>query len=261
MPTRSDGSPLPGGVANRGRIRRVGGTVHRPRGPHSPSVHALLGHLDDSGFRGAPRAIEDHDDTEVLSYVDGAAANPPFPAWALTDDALDSVATLLRDYHRHVASFDGARLTWQRPIPQPWQRELITHNDPHPANVVFRDGRAVGLIDFDLAGPGCVAWELAVTACFWAPLQDERDVADGRQGRALTRFRLLLDSYAATSATRVEVVRATRAANRWIASIIEDAGRAGHPAFAEVWAERAGMYRRTDEWLVARRGALLQAAG
>jgi hypothetical protein len=67
--------------------------------------------ISTSPVSAARRALEDHDDTEELSYVDGAAANPPFLAWALTDDALDSVATLLRDYHRHVASFDGARLT------------------------------------------------------------------------------------------------------------------------------------------------------
>jgi Phosphotransferase enzyme family len=261
MPTRSEGFALPGGTANRGRIRHVGATVLRPRGPYSPAVHALLDHLAASGFRGAPRALQDGADDEVLSYVEGVAANPPFPEWALTDDALHSVATLIRDYHRHAASFDGRRFEWQRPIPAGWQGQLITHNDPHPANVVFRDGRAIGLIDFDLAGPGCVAWELALTACFWAPLLDERDVPDIRAGRAFTRLHLLLDSYGAPPHVRADVVRAARSANQWIAAIIEDAGRAGHPAFAEVWARTAGMYRRADEWLMTRRDALLRAAG
>lgn len=261
MPTRSEGFVLPGGTANRGRVRRIGATVHRPRGTYSPAVHALLDHLDASGFSGAPRALQDGADDEVLSYVEGVAAIAPFPEWALTDDALHTVATLIRDYHRHVASFDGRRLEWQRPIPARWQGELITHNDPHPANVVFRDGRAIGLIDFDLAGPGCAAWELALTACFWAPLVDEHDVLDARSGRAFTRLRLLLDSYGAPCDVRADAVQATRSANQWIAAIIEDAGRAGHPAFAEVWAQTAGMYRRADDWLITRREALLRAAG
>ena len=36
------------------------------------------------------------------------------------------------------------------------------------------------VIDFDLAAPGSVAWELAVAACFWAPLWDERDIEDSQ---------------------------------------------------------------------------------
>jgi Ser/Thr protein kinase RdoA (MazF antagonist) len=47
---------------------------------------------------------------------------------------------------------------------------------------VFRDGRAVALIDFDLAGPGSAIWDFAAAARYWAPLQDERDITDSRRG-------------------------------------------------------------------------------
>jgi hypothetical protein len=209
-----------------------------------------------SGFDGAPRVVGRYRDTEVLSYIDGVAANPPEPEWALTDDALYSVAVLLRDYHRHAGAFDVPAgldgldgLAWQRPLPSEWRGDLVTHNDPHPANVVFRDGRAVALIDFDLAAPGSVAFELAVAACFWAPLRDDRDIDDSRQGRALARFRLLLDAYGATPAQRHDVVRATVAANAWISDIIEDGQRAGHPAFTEEWAAWGDRYARAEAWL------------
>jgi len=179
----SDG-PLHGGTANRGRVVRLGSTVHRPRGPYSAAVHALLRHLEGSGFTGAPRLIGSYDETEVLGYIEGTAAHDPVPDWAVTDDALRSVAALLSEYHRYARTFvPQHELSWQRPVPLRWRGSLVTHNDPNPANVVFRDGRAVALIDFDLAAPGSVAWELAVAACFWAPLRDERDVSDSRQGR------------------------------------------------------------------------------
>src|SRR3954452_2014402 len=95
------------GTANRGQVVRVGNTVRRPQRATSPATHALLRHLADVGFEGAPRflGIDDHD-REVLSYVPGTAITPPFPNWALIDEALVSVAALLLDYHRAVETFD-----------------------------------------------------------------------------------------------------------------------------------------------------------
>jgi len=57
MPSAGSDGLLHGGTANRGRVFRVGATVHRPRGAHSDAVHILLRHLEESGFTGAPRAI------------------------------------------------------------------------------------------------------------------------------------------------------------------------------------------------------------
>ena len=275
MPSAGSDGLLHGGTANRGRVFRVGATVHRPRGIHSDAVHVLLRHLEASGFQGAPRVIGTYGEVEVLGYIHGAAAYQPgrgapavgraltdiVPDWALTDDALRSVAVLLRDYHQHASTFvTHQRLTWQRPVPAPWRGPLVTHNDPNPANIIFRDGKAVALIDFDLAAPGSVAWELAVAACFWAPLWDERDIEDSRQGHALSRFGLLLDTYGAGAVLRRDVVRATVAANAWISAIIEDASRDGHVAFSELWSSWADRYARANEWLRAHRADLISAS-
>src|SRR3954447_3544617 len=100
---------LLGGTANRGQVVRVGDTVRRPQRATSPATHALLRHLADVGFDGAPRFLGvDEQAREVLSYVPGPAITPPYPAWALTDDALVSGAPLLRDYHRAVSTFSPA---------------------------------------------------------------------------------------------------------------------------------------------------------
>ena len=248
--------PLHGGTANRGRVIRIGDTVHRPRGPQSDAVHRLLDHLAAAGFAGAPRVLESRPDTEVLTFITGVAAYEPMPDWALSDAALTSFVSLLHDYHRCVETFDGARLQWQRGVPARWRGQLISHNDLNPANVVFRDQAAVALIDFDLAGPGSRAWDLAVAACFWVPLCDDRDVDDSRRGRAFPRHRLLLDAYKAPRALRSEIAEALIDANSWISTIIESGARHGHPAFGSIWARWAQRYQRAHGWLLSHQSPL-----
>ena len=59
---------LVGGIANRGRVVRIGDTVRRPQRATSPAIHALLRHLADVGFPGAPRFLGiDEQGREVLS--------------------------------------------------------------------------------------------------------------------------------------------------------------------------------------------------
>src|ERR1700712_846789 len=152
--------PLSGGVANRGQVNRWGGTVRRPRSPFSQGTHAVLAHLDRVGFSGAPRVLAVEADIEVLSWIPGQAACNPLPDWSLGDETLISVATLIRGFHLAMGSFDGAGLSWARPVPAAYRGALVSHNDLHPGNIVFDGGKAVGLIDFDLAGPGSVGWEL-----------------------------------------------------------------------------------------------------
>ena len=98
-----DGLPLSGGTANRGRVVRVGNTVLRPTAPCWPATHALLAHLDVVGFDGAPRVLNASPVTETLTYIAGRAAVPPLTDDMLTDEALVSVADLLRRYQRAVA--------------------------------------------------------------------------------------------------------------------------------------------------------------
>ena len=193
-PTSLSPRTLPGGTANRGLVVRVGDTVLRPTAPFWQATHALLNHLSAVGFDCAPRVLAVNPGTEMLTYIDGQAGVPPLPEDTLTDAALISVADLLRRYHRAAASFNPAGYTWPRPVPARFRTGLVSHNDVYPANVVFRDGLAVALIDFDLAGPGSAVWDFASAARNWAPLTDEADTNDSRQGRELERFRIFLQA-------------------------------------------------------------------
>jgi len=252
--------PLAGGTANRGLVQRIGTTVRRPRAPAAAATHALLAHLATAGFDGAPRLIAADSSTETLTYINGRAAVPPLPGDLLTDMALASVAELLRRYHQAVATFDPAGYCWPRRLPARYTTQLVSHNDVHPANLIFRDGRAAALIDFDLAGPGSASWDLAAAARHWCPLYDERDVCDSRQGQALRRFRLLLDAYGLTAAQRREVAGAVLANHDWSCAIITDAVGQGHPGFIDFWNHLSGTMLRARRWCETHQRDLFAAA-
>lgn len=232
----------------------------RPAAPCWRATHALLAHLSAVGFGGAPRVLAVNATTEVLSYIDGQAAVPPLPADTLTDDALVSVAELLRGYHAAAASFDAAGHRWPRPIPAHFRTSLVSHNDVHPANIVFRDGRAAGLIDFDLAGPGSAVWDVASAARNWAPLQDDQDIADCRQGRALERFQIFLYACGLTRAERRQVAEAIVPNHDWTYAIVTEAAAAGHRGFADHWRVIAEPTARARRWCQRHRSDLLAAA-
>jgi hypothetical protein len=241
---------LHGGTANRGMVVRVGDTVRRPQRSTSPATHALLRHLADVGFEGAPRFLGvDEQQREVLSFLPGTPVVPPYPDWALTDEALVSVADLVRAYHRAASAFDPAPYRWPPSPPPPFVdggSALVSHNDLNLDNVVFRDGHAVALIDFNLTNPGSRLWDVACAARLWAPLRPATAIDDARRGRALDRFRLFADSYGVADADRPRLVEAVRQNHGWFRELIRSHAEEGHAVFAEHWNPAARERARRD---------------
>lgn len=250
---------LHGGTANRGLVVRVGDTVRRPLRDTSEATHALLEHLAAVGFDGAPRFLGvDGEGREVLSYVAGEAVTPPYPGWALTDEALRSVADLLRRYHAAVADFDPSPYTWPASPPPPFDDELVSHNDPNLDNVVFRDRRAVALIDFDLASPGSRLWDVAATGRLWSPLRSDEDVVDVWRGHTLRRLRVFLNAYGGDFEPDA-LVDAIRRNHDWLYSVVLAGAEQGHPGFADYWQQAASRVGRTRAWLAANEQVLVEA--
>lgn len=167
--------PLLGGNVTTGLVR-VGGTVRRPAGPWTPAVHALLVHLHDVGFAGAPRSLGlDERGRHVVEWIDGAVTHPYVPGPSLRD-----VGRMARDLHDATAGFvPSADAAWGTPIP-PDGTDLVVHHDLAAWNLVHGAGRAV-LIDWDAAGPGTRLWDLAWAAISFADLDPSgtRALADG----------------------------------------------------------------------------------
>jgi hypothetical protein len=258
--TRHPEDPLSGGTANKGLIVRVGDTVRRPLRPTSASTHALLQHLTRVGFDGAPRFLGiDHSGREVLSYVPGEAVTPPYPTWALTDQALDSVAHLLRAYHDAVSTFDPAGHPWSQPVPAKFRGDIVSHNDPNLDNIVFRNHRAAALIDFDLASPGSRLWDVAAAARLWAPLRPDIDIPDARRGRALTRLQRFIDAYRLADTDRARVAEAVLRNHDWCYDVVRHGAESGHAGFTAYWQDAADRAQRTRRWYLQNMD-LLQAA-
>jgi Ser/Thr protein kinase RdoA (MazF antagonist) len=141
-------------------VVRVGDTVRRPLGAHSPFVHRLLRHLEAVGFDGAPRLLgSDERGREVLTYVEGWV--PP-DLDQFSDATLVAAARLLRRLHDATA---GSELAGDR--------EVVCHNDPSPCNHVFAHGTPVALIDFDHAAPGDRLRDVAYAGWLWTLSADD----------------------------------------------------------------------------------------
>ena len=250
--------PLAGGYTNSGRVIRVGDTVRRPQCPTSQATHAVLEHLERVGFDGAPRflGVDEHN-REVLSYLEGQAVLPPQPAWSTTEEALVSVAGLIRRYHDTIESFDPSPHRWPDPPPKPFREGLVTHNDPNLDNVIFSGGLAVGLIDFDLACPGSRVWDVACAARLWVPLRDDRDMPTPLRGHAFERLRLFIDSYGLSPGDRARLADAVVPAHEWCYRIVRRAVADGHETFGRMWHDGGQRCaQRTHQWLVAHQEAI-----
>jgi hypothetical protein len=255
--------PLPGGYTNAGHVTRIGDTVRRPTRSTTPATKALLEHLERVGFDGAPRFLGiDDRRREILSFVPGGAAIDPLPECAFTDAALVSVAEILRRYHDAVASFDPTPYTWPQAVPAAFRDRLVAHNDPNLDNVIFDGGRAVALVDFDLASPACAAWDAACAARLWAPLRAEHDIPAPLHGRTLARLRLFADAYGLPARDRSRLVDALVHTHDWCYGVVRMAVAAGHGPFTDMW-HQGGARRaaRTRAWLAAHGAEMREALG
>ena len=73
----------------------------------------------------------------------------------------------------------------------------MCHNDVCPENVVFRDGVAVALLDFEFAAPGRPVYDVAHLARLCVPVEDDVDQArlGWRPADRPARLRLVSDAY------------------------------------------------------------------
>jgi len=216
------------------------------------------------GFDEAPRYLGvDEQGRDVLSYIEGAVPLPPFPAWSMTDIVLVDLAGLLRRFHQALASFGpGDTAMWSSELADPAGGTVICHNDVCPENVIYRDGRAVGLVDFDFAAPERPVWDVVRTAVMWAPIaapEFRRAFPGGLD--AVDRFARFASAYGLgpeEAEAAVDAMVETRASGqRFVHRHME----AGERAFIEMWEQAGGSARdrRNDEWVAEQREAMVAA--
>ena len=179
------------------RVLRVGQTVRRLVHKNTAVVHALLEHLERTGFEGAPRALGiDQQGRDVVSYICGTPGHYPLKPYVLWESTLQRIGRLLRRFHDATISFSLPKhLVWQTPLSG--TSEVICHGDAGPYNIIFRNSAPVGLIDFERATPGPRVWDIAFVVYRFAPLCDlrEQTLTPPILRQIARRIRILLDAY------------------------------------------------------------------
>jgi phosphotransferase family enzyme len=244
---------LVGGVANAGSVVRVGDEVRRPTTVHTASIHAFLSALTAEGFDGAPVPLGlDGIGRERLVFIDGNVPVPPYPRWAQTDEALSSLATLMGRFHAASARVGSMEGTWSDELADPAGGSIICHNDVCPENVVFRDGRAVGLLDFEFAAPGRPVFDLVQCARMCVPVDDETNAGRLGWGTAdrAARTRLFVDAYGLDRAGRRAFFEILSETMSDLGGFVRRRVAAGDENFLAMWNRMGGeqRYDRLRDW-------------
>ncbi|MFV0306762.1 MAG: phosphotransferase [Desertimonas sp.] len=244
---------LHGGVANAGDVVRVGDYVLRPSNPHSESIHRYLTALRQAGFAGASEPVTiDSDGRERLRFIPGEVATPPYPSWAHSDAALGSIARLLRRLHDASIGLDLGATTWSNEMADPVGGDVICHNDVCLENVVFDNGEAVALLDFDFAAPGRREFDVAAFARMCVPIDDEINAArlGWESNDRPARLRLVCDEYGLDKDGRNVVIDCLAESIARGGEFVRRRVEAGEAPFIEMWESMGGQVRfdRRRRW-------------
>ncbi len=165
---------LTGGNSN-GCVVKLGNTVRRELGKSSASVHRLLNHLENKGYPFSPRFLgTDDKNREILSFLQGRCEINA-SVWQ-SENVLKSAAKVLKKFHAAVSDIPvSSSDVWGYEYPDKAQHELICHNDFGLYNIVIQDDEVVGVIDFDLAGPGPRLRDVAYAAYWLVPLSQSAE--------------------------------------------------------------------------------------
>jgi aminoglycoside phosphotransferase (APT) family kinase protein len=130
--------------------------------------------------------------------------------------------------------------------------EVFCHNDVCLENVVFRDGVAVALLDFDFAAPGRREFDLASFARMCVPIDDDESAA--RLGWSSSdrpaRLRLVCDEYDLDEPARTQLLACLDQSIARGGEFVRRRVEAGEAPFIEMWESMGGQERfdRRRRW-------------
>lgn len=245
-----DGERFEGG--NVGGATRIGLTVRRPTGPWSEAVHALLAHLRARGLDGVPQVLgTDARGREVLTYLPGRGlTGAELPSDALLADAV----AWIRRFHDAVADFrPRGAIRWRTTERMLADDEIVCHNDAAGYNWTFVGDRVIGMLDWDMAGPGRPVDDLAFIAWSTLPLHRPLPTPD-----VVRRLELMARAYGRSHGERalsaLAILDAVEPRMRAATDRIEDGQRRGDPGMLNLLL--VGEPARTRAWLDEMRSRL-----
>ena len=249
---------LHGGIANINAVKREGRHVTRPSNRYSPQIHRFLRAIDEAGFNGASVPVGiDPDGRERLHFIKGDVPIPPYPEWAQSDRALASMVELIKRLHIVSSAFDPAGSDWSDELADPAGGEIVCHNDVCLENVVFQDGEAIALLDFDYAAPGRPLFDLTTFARMCVLVDDPESASrlGWEGGDPVARLRLVADTYGLVEEERTELLELLDQTVARGSEFVRRRVEPGDPGFVTMWNEMGGAERfdRRRRWWASSR--------
>jgi len=238
-------------------VARLGKDVLREAGPWTGTVQKLLAHLREAGVTWCPEPRGWHDDgREALSYLKGKVPSYPLPEWVYDEEVLITAARWLRRLHDLTVGFDKPEYVWRSARHQP--AEVVCHNDFAPYNMVFKDQKLIGIIDWDFASPGPRLWDLAYLAYRIVPLVGPTNPDAPQTAKDLmARLRLLRDTYGSDAST-ADILRTVVARLDDLATFTRgQAKKTKNPEFLE----HAAAYETDADFLRSLLASLAEGSG
>ncbi|MEI8408094.1 MULTISPECIES: phosphotransferase enzyme family protein [unclassified Kribbella] len=234
-------------------VVRIGSTVRKPALPQTPGIEAILEHLANKGFPGAPATMGiDDKRRHVVEYIPGDLADT-LPLMTL--DELHRIGRLIRELHDAMEDFAvPADVRWNVAVPDPAGGDLICHNDLAPWNLV-RDGDRWVFIDWDNAGPSSRLWDLAYAAHGFVQF-----LPDGNPSTDAPRLRALVDGYGLNLHDRQALPTQLAANTQGMHDLLLRGQQTGEQPWSRLYAEghanhwgptAAYLTRHHNTWLTA----------
>ncbi|TFE02430.1 aminoglycoside phosphotransferase family protein [Jeotgalibacillus salarius] len=214
----------------------------------SQRIHKLLLRLEEKNYPYSPRFLgTDEKGREILTFIEGQAGNYPAKAYMWSDENLIAIASMLRDYHEAVRDFTFDD-SWQSLPGTPGPREVICHHDFAIYNLIFRDEKVCGVIDFDVAAPGPVSWDVAYALYTCVPLSrfyldENAEYVHLDQAEQERRMTVFMKSYGEVFENILETVVFRLEA---LCLLIENNAANGDPAFLKMKTEGHVEHYRKD---------------
>jgi len=195
---------------NKHPVAKIGNKVHRPTEFWSPAVHNLLNYLQSVNFPYSPRYFGfDDKGREILSYVEGESGKD---GWRhiTTDEGLKEYARLLRKYHDAIADYKPlSDLEWANGAKGLKPGQIICHGDFGPWNLVWQNGKPVGIVDWDLAHPNTPEYDILYALEYSAPFRDNETAIKWHHFNSVPvrnrRIKIFLEEYGAPTIDNVAV--------------------------------------------------------
>lgn len=158
---------------------KIGNTVRRNPSDNSSLSHSVLQLLEKHEYPFSPKFLGiDKREREIITYIDGETLLP----YQVPMDICIQAIKALRQFHDILSqsSLKG-------------RSETICHNDFSPWNVLIKEGKLVGVIDFDSVDPGKRITDLAYACWTFIGLGSPRNgLSDEEQ---IKRIGILTDKY------------------------------------------------------------------